>query len=103
MNTMKKRKGFIGRWFTFSSGFGADVFRNGGSSDAAGSLTVPEGWIKAGTAPENYEMGVDPSAKKDGKNVAVIQSVEAFQSGVGKFGTLMQMSSGQCLPVNALK
>ena len=61
---------------------------------AAKSLTVPHGWIVAGTAPTNYRMGIDPSVKKDGKNVATIQAIEANQSGTGKFGTLSQV----CLP-----
>ena len=96
MNTMRKNGRIYWKSLVYLpvAALALMSFGMAGNSDAAGSLTVPEGWIKAGTAPENYEMGVDPSAKKDGKNVAVIQSVEAFQSGVGKFGTLMQM----CLP-----
>jgi hypothetical protein len=47
----------------------------------------PKGWYFAGAAPDDYEMGVDPSLLRDGKPCAVIRTRVEKPSG---FGTLMQ-------------
>jgi hypothetical protein len=51
------------------------------------SFDLPTGWFKAGDKPNSYEMGIDKSAGKDGKNAATIKSVDKKIDG---FGTLMQ-------------
>jgi hypothetical protein len=51
------------------------------------SAAVPKGWIVAGSAPADYEIGVDATAK-DGK-VAFIKAKP--QANAAGFGTLMQM------------
>ena len=93
MNTMKKNRRISWKSLVYLpvAALALMSFGMAGNDGAAGSLTVPQGWIKAGTAPANYRMGIDPSVKKDGKNVATIQSIKTE---TGKFGTLMQM----CLP-----
>ncbi len=48
---------------------------------------VPEGWVKAGSNPNGYEMGVDNSVYQNGKTSAYIKSIEKNEN---KFGTLMQ-------------
>lgn len=56
---------------------------------------LPEGWVKAGSAPESYDMGIDKGAGQNGKNAATIKSIDKKIKG---FGTLMQ----KCLPDNYL-
>ena len=53
------------------------------------SYDLPKGWFKAGSKPEQYDMGTDKGAGKDGKNVATIRSTSKKTNG---FGTLMQTS-----------
>ena len=55
------------------------------------SFDLPTGWIKAGSQPKSYDMGIDKGAGQDGKNTATIKSIDKKIVG---FGTLMQ----QCLP-----
>jgi len=55
------------------------------------SFDLPKDWIKAGSKPKNYDMGVDKGAGQNGRNAATIKSTVAQIEG---FGTLMQ----QCLP-----
>lgn len=38
------------------------------------SFDLPNGWHKAGSDPENYDMGIDKGAGPDGKNAATIKS-----------------------------
>lgn len=54
------------------------------------SFDVPDGWIKKGSHPDSYEMGIDKGTGQDGKNSATIKSKEDDIQG---FGTLMQASS----------
>ena len=56
------------------------------------SFDVPNGWIKKGSHPDSYEMGIDKGTGQDGKNSATIKSKEDDIQG---FGTLMQSSSPQ--------
>jgi hypothetical protein len=57
------------------------------------SLTVfatdglPKGWFKAGSHPQNYEMGTDTAVKHSGNASAYIKFIGAKAEG---FGTLMQ-------------
>ena len=51
------------------------------------SYKVPEGWIKACSKPDYYDMGIDPGAGHNGKNAATIASTRREIEG---FGTLMQ-------------
>jgi hypothetical protein len=53
------------------------------------SYDVPKGWFKAGSKPNDYEMGLDIGSGKKGKNAATIKSKTADANG---FGTLMQNS-----------
>ena len=55
------------------------------------SFDLPTGWIKAGSKPKSYDMGIDKGAGQGGKNAATIKSIDKKIDG---FGTLMQ----QCLP-----
>ena len=50
------------------------------------SYNLPEGWVKAGSVPERYDMGTDPGAGQKGGNAATIKSI-GIPNG---FGTLMQ-------------
>ncbi|MFA6261976.1 MAG: hypothetical protein WC760_10945 [Bacteroidia bacterium] len=50
------------------------------------SFDLPRGWFKAGSASDCYEMGIDPGAGPNGKNVASIKSIKKTKG----FGTLMQ-------------
>lgn len=50
------------------------------------SFDLPNGWHKAGSDPESYDMGIEKGAGKDGKNVATIKSIKKTKG----FGTLMQ-------------
>lgn len=53
---------------------------------------IPEGWIKAGSKPEKYEVGIDTAITKSGKKSAYILSKATKIKG---FGTLMQSFSAQ--------
>lgn len=55
------------------------------------SFDLPKGWLKAGSEPKSYDMGIDKGAGQDGKNAATIKSIDRKING---FGTLMQT----CLP-----
>jgi hypothetical protein len=57
------------------------------------SFDLPKDWFKAGSAPYNYEMGIDVGAGRDGKNAATIKSIKVDKK-TKLFGTLMQ----SCLP-----
>lgn len=46
-----------------------------------------EGWGRAGSKPDSYDMGIDKGAGMDGKNCASIKSKDKRIEG---FGTLMQ-------------
>src|SRR5215203_718625 len=58
-------------------------------------IELPTGWIKRGSLPDKYEMGLEKGAGQDGKNAATIKSLEQTIEG---FGTLMQ----NCSPANYL-
>jgi hypothetical protein len=49
--------------------------------------SVPKGWFKAGSHPQNYEMSVDTAVKHNGKSSAYIKFIGDKAEG---FGTLMQ-------------
>ena len=51
---------------------------------------MPTGWIKAGSHPGQYDMGVDRSEGRRGRNVAFIKGTADHYDG---FGTIMQMAS----------
>lgn len=55
------------------------------------SFELPSGWIRLGTKPDSYNMGIDNGTGRDGKNTATIKSIKKKIKG---FGTLMQI----CLP-----
>ena len=48
---------------------------------------LPEGWFRAGSLPESYEMGVEAGAGQNSENAATIKSIDKKING---FGTLMQ-------------
>lgn len=52
------------------------------------SFDLPEGWLRRGSKPKSYEMGIDKAAGQDGKNAATIKSKKKKIDG---FGTLMQV------------
>jgi hypothetical protein len=54
------------------------------------SGSAPQGWLLAGSNPENYETGVDSQAKRNGFPIAYLKSKPSATEG---FGTLMQMFS----------
>jgi hypothetical protein len=54
--------------------------------------TLPEGWFKAGSAPDQYEMGLDAEVYMDGTGAAYIESKDKKTRG---FGTLMQTCSAK--------
>jgi hypothetical protein len=56
---------------------------------ASGDLPAP--WIRAGSAPMQYEMGVDASTAHSGKSSGHIRSISTNMTG---FGTLMQTCIG---------
>ena len=57
--------------------------------DASGAgLGLPDGWIRAGSAPANFDMGTDQSVVHAGKTSGYLKSKAAKPAG---FGTLMQM------------
>jgi hypothetical protein len=51
------------------------------------SFEVPKGWYKAGSNPDQYEIGIDKGAGMDGTNAATIRSEGTRVRG---FGTLVQ-------------
>lgn len=57
------------------------------------SFDIPNGWHKAGSSPECYDMGLDKGAGPDGKNAATIKSISKKTK--GGFGTLMQSCNAQ--------
>jgi len=48
---------------------------------------LPKNWFKAGSKPDNYNMGIDKTIFKTGSSSATIQSTKKDKNG---FGTLMQ-------------
>lgn len=50
---------------------------------------MPAGWMKAGSHPDEYEMGVDRTNQHEGRAVAFVKGTAAQYHG---FGTLMQMA-----------
>ena len=52
---------------------------------------LPAGWIRAGSAPADYEMGVDTTTRHIGRASAFLRALENQKNPNG-FGTLMQMS-----------
>ncbi|MGB8322125.1 MAG: hypothetical protein WCE52_04100 [Candidatus Acidiferrum sp.] len=60
---------------------------------AVGYGAVPRGWMLAGSAPSEYETGVDTEHGYQGHPSAFLKSKQARTTG---FGTLMQqISAGQ--------
>lgn len=59
------------------------------------SFDLPIGWLRAGSHPKSYDMGIDKGAGQNGKAAATIKSTAKKING---FGTLMQI----CLPDNYL-
>ena len=57
------------------------------SSYSNSSFALPKGWIKRGSDPDKYEMGIDAGMIQNGKNSATIKSIDKEING---FGTLMQ-------------
>lgn len=53
------------------------------------SFDLPDGWIRLGSSPESYEMGIEKGSGYDGGNAATIKSINKRIKG---FGTLMQQS-----------
>jgi hypothetical protein len=53
---------------------------------------LPSGWFRAGSDPQDYEMGTDPKGSRTGKPCAFIRGRGASPAG---FGTLMQMFDAQ--------
>lgn len=53
------------------------------------AFDLPAGWIKAGSEPGSYDMGIDVGSGLNGNNAATIKSVRKKIKG---FGTLMQLS-----------
>jgi hypothetical protein len=51
------------------------------------SLDLPTGWIKRGSQPDSYEMGIAKGEGYKSKNAATIKSIDTAING---FGTLMQ-------------
>jgi hypothetical protein len=51
------------------------------------SFDVPKGWLKAGSAPDKYDMGIEFGSGRTSANAATIQSLPYHVNG---FGTLMQ-------------
>lgn len=54
---------------------------------AVSSYDVPKGWFKAGSKPNDYDMGTDVGAGRNKQNAATIKSTSKKING---FGTLMQ-------------
>lgn len=55
------------------------------------TLTMPNGWHRAGSQPSQYDMGVDPSRSLDGAASVLVRSRVSPADG---FGTLMQSCLG---------
>ena len=51
---------------------------------------LPAGWIKAGSHPAEYDMGVDRPIRREGRAIAFIKGTADQFHG---FGTLMQMAA----------
>jgi hypothetical protein len=51
---------------------------------------LPDGWIRAGSAPADYDMGVDTVVRHTGRASAYIEAKGKDSKG---FGTLMQMAA----------
>ena len=66
------------------------ALRAPGREQLAKSGSAPQGWLLAGSNPENYETGVDSQAKRNGFPIAYLKSKPSATEG---FGTLMQMFS----------
>jgi hypothetical protein len=57
-------------------------------TQSAEEVGLPAGWIRAGSDPGDYKMGIDPSGSPARKPCAFIRGRAASPAG---FGTLMQM------------
>jgi len=75
--------------FVISIGFVAAVSLPVASRTDSG---LPDGWIRAGSAPGDYDMGSDPSAAHTGKAGGYLKSKADKTTG---FGTLMQMCKAE--------
>lgn len=53
---------------------------------------LPAGWIKAGSHPVEYDMGVDTANRHEGRAIAYVKGTATEFHG---FGTLMQMASSR--------
>ena len=53
---------------------------------------LPAGWIKAGSHPAEYDMGVDTANRHEGRAIAYVKGTATEFHG---FGTLMQMASSR--------
>ena len=62
-------------------------------ADEAVPLAAPKGWMLAGSSPHEYETGVDPLVRRDGKSSGFIKSAIDGGKAPSGFGTLMQMVS----------
>lgn len=58
---------------------------------AAVAADLPEGWIRLGSAPSDYEMGLDTTTQRTGRASAFLRAIENQKNPDG-FGTLMQTS-----------
>ena len=56
------------------------------------NLGLPDGWIRAGSAPADFDMGTDHSFAHAGKASGYLKSKVVKPAG---FGTLMQMCKGE--------
>ena len=56
------------------------------------SLGMPDGWIRAGSTPADFDMGTDRSVAHAGKTSGYLKSKVAKPGG---FGTLMQMCNAE--------
>jgi hypothetical protein len=64
-----------------------------GCTNAAGlqvEWKIPDGWIRAGSKPQEYDMGLDRQTARTGKASLMIRLKTKVDSG---FGTVMQMMS----------
>jgi hypothetical protein len=63
---------------------------------ATAPATVPAGWIKAGSAPDDYEVGTRPAPEIGKRNAAYMRSLSSIaQNKQDPFGTLMQVCSAK--------
>ncbi len=62
--------------------------RSGASGSGTSGSSMPNGWISAGSAPKDFDMGADHAAGHAGKACGFLKAKVAKPSG---FGTLMQM------------